>query len=289
MDTNRTPLYTLRQEVMSGKITYDKIVKRLSVAIEIEYMKRSPNVSLIKACEDLLWEIGTEGKQSFTSICEQCLEIVERYSPSNQQIPIKETKSLYFAKRFAIALIAFALLFFTTQGIINLGWFTFESTHDEQQYVIRGHSVNIELITRSIAEHNEFDSIQTHDWMEYTDFLGFAPTIADPSLFDAKDVLYIALIDSDVISLVIHYSGEKNTSAIMSIDYFIDPEEAYVTLEQNNAGTESLIGKTTIYCSTNIDKTSLTWMMNNTLYNIAGNVDKDDCIRFAEQLIGGNE
>ena len=46
MKNDRMLIDKLRQEVLSGKITYDDIVRRLSIAIENEYLKDTPNVEL---------------------------------------------------------------------------------------------------------------------------------------------------------------------------------------------------------------------------------------------------
>lgn len=289
MDKDRMPLDKLRQEVMSGKITYDDIIKRLSVAIESEYLKDSPDVELIDTCEDLLWEIGTEGQQEFTSVSQCCLEMVKNHTYVAMQRRTKREQSYGFAGRFAIVLVALALLFFSTSGVIHIGWFTQSSSHDEQQYIIQGHSVDVKLIAQSISEHNEFGSIQTNDWNEFVDYLGFAPQIIDPTLFGTDDMQYIAFIESDVIMLVVRYYASTDKPIILTTNHFLEEQEAYVALEQDTTGTKHSIGNTVVYCSTNMDNVLLTWIEENALYSILCDSNNDECFDWIRNMTGGRK
>lgn len=290
MKNDRTLVDKLRQEMLSGKITYDDIVRRLTKAIESEYLKESPSIDFIDSCEDFLWEIETEGKQRFVSVSDRYLGAIEQYVEITAQEHVKWSPVIGFAKRIALISAAFAFLIIINQGMLHIGWFSQKSSPDEQQYIIQGHNIDIDLITKCIAEHNEFGMLKTTDWNEFIEFIGFAPSVISPDMLKASNTQYIAFIEPGVIMLYIQYANLRNDDEVlMTIQYFTDLDDAYFTLEQDAEGEIIHVEDTMVYVSTNVTNSSFTWLSDTTVYRIAGLLTHDEGLRIVSEIVGGND
>lgn len=285
MDNTRMPIEKLRQEIQDGKINCEDIVKRLYVAIETEYLKDTPDMEFIYNCEDFLWEIGTQG-QVFVSANGQYVEVIKKHLKKQPQ---KNRPTSGIAKRFAIVCAVFAFLVILSQSIAHIDWFSQSSSDDEQQYIIQGHSINVSMIAQSIAEHNEIDYLQTDNWDEFVDFLGFAPSIIDPALFAATEMQYIAFIEPDVIMIMVQYNPSSHNPIAMTMNYYLDIEEAYMALEQNEEGKQFVLNGMEVYCSENVDRCMYTWLDQHVLYCVSGKLNHDEIMKIICDLIGGTE
>lgn len=289
MDKDRLPFDELRKEVLSGKITYDDIVKRISVAIEIEYLKESPDTDFINVCEDFLWEIGTDGKQPFTSVSERCLETIVRFEQNEAKSTWEGEQSNGFARRFATVLVAFALLFFVVQGVSGLKWFSQGSSPDGQQYIIKGHEITLDIIKESIAEHEDFSEIRTERWDELCDFLGFTPSIIAPEALNADIVHYEAYVEPEQIMINgLYKSSQNENQVILAIQYYTDPSEAIFMFEQDATGEFVSLGSQTVYVTSNVDRTSIGWVQESTYTLLNGTFEPSEGIEIVKELIGGN-
>lgn len=288
MENDRMLIDKLRQELLSGKITYDDIVRRLTKAIESEYLKESPSIDFIDSCEDFLWEIGTEGKQKFVSVSDRYLGAIEQHVEITAPEQTKRSPVMGFAKRIALISAAFAILIFFTQGAIHFEWFTQHSSTDEQQYIIQGHEITVNLIETCIAEHDAFDSIKTTSWEELCSFLGFSPEIISPSVFQVDDTLYKAYIEPDVVMIDVLYKTDPHGAvAMMTIQYYTDAEEALFMFEQDAAGELIQIQDHYVYSTTNVDQVSYSWITDSTITFLTGNFSPEVGAKVLEQLIGG--
>ena len=288
MENDRMLIDKLRQEMLSGKTTYDDIVKRLTRAIESKYLKESPSIEFIDSCEDLLWKIETEGKQKFVSVSDRYLGAIEQHVEISAQDQMKRSPAMGFAKCIALISAAFAILIFFTRGAIHFEWFTQHSSTDEQQYIIQGHDIDIDIISKSIAEHNEYDMLQTTAWDEFIDFLGFVPSIVKPEVLDALETQYIAFIEPGVIMLYVQYTNaEKGIEVLMTIQYFTNMNDAYFVMEQDTKGTEKNIANQSVYVSTNLDNQSFMWLDENAVYWLSGTFEADSGFTIIRELLGG--
>lgn len=285
MDNTRMPIEKLRQEIQDGKINCEDIVKRLYVAIETEYLKDTPDMEFIYNCEDFLWEIGTQG-QVFVSANGQYVEVIKKHLKKKPQ---KNRPTLGIAKRFAIVCAVFAFLVILSQSIAHIDWFSQSSSDDEQQYIIQGHSINVSMIAQSIAEHNATDSVHTNDWNEFVNFLGFTPRIVEPTVLGATEVQYSAIVAPELIMLVIQYNPSSENPVALTINCFLDIEEAYLALEQSSTGKRIRVDDTVVYCSENIDRCVVSWREQATTYDISGRMDLDACLKIVKEFVGGNK
>lgn len=289
MENDRMPIDKLRQEMLSGKITYDDIVRRLTQAIESEYLKESPSIDFIDSCEDFLWEIETEGKQKFVSVSDRYLGAIEQHVEITAQEQTKWSPVMGFAKRIALISAAFALLVFFTQGAIHFEWFTQHSSTDEQQYIIQGHEITVNLIETCIAEHDAFDSIKTTSWDELCSFLGFSPHIISPSVFQVDNTLYKAYIEPGVVMVDVLYKTDPHDAvAVMTIHYYTDSSEAYFMFEQDSTGEPIILNNCSIYTSSNMGRTSYAWCSDSTIFKLAGTFSAEQGLQILQYLTGGN-
>ncbi len=287
MDNDRMHIDKLRQELLSGRITYDDIVKRLTMAIETEYLKESPNLDFIDCCEDFLWEITDTEKQRFVSVSDRYLKAIGQRTEVTAPNHPRNASVMGFAKRIALISAAFALIICLTQGTIHFEWFSQQSSSDAQQYIIQGHSVSIDLVMKSIAEHDQYATLKTDDWEEFTHFLGFSPTIIAPSAIDATDTQYTAFIEPGAIIIIVQYTCSETSHVIYTIHHYLDIEEAYLLFEQDASGEQLSINTTKVYCTENLNRYSFTWLDSSTLFNLAGNLENKEFLQIVQELTGG--
>ena len=148
----------------------------------------------------------------------------------------------------------------------------------------------MELIQNALAEHEEYASFQTNNWNELCEFLGFVPSIVDPSVLEASTVLYIAHIDPGLIIVDALYKDvSQNTVAVFKQEYYIDIEEAYLVIQQDAEGNYIDIGGHQVYSNANMGHQSLSWISSSTLTHLSGTFDITVGVHIVEQLIGGSQ
>ncbi len=284
MENNCLLIDKLRQEVISGQITCDAIIKRLSVAIENEYLKDTPNMDFINVCEDFLWEIGTQGRQEYISSNQQYLEAIHLHTES---LPLN-TNSFSFGQRLTVILVVFAFLIFFTQDMLSFDWFTQESNPDGQQYIIQGHEITISLIQKCIAEHDASSELKTNNWEELCDYLGFAPSVISPEAFQVDVALYQAYVEPGIVMVNALYESEPGDAiAVLTLHYYTDLDEALFMFEQDAVGEKVSLCNHTVYTSTNLDHISYSWISDSTVSFLTGIFSPDVGLTIVEQLIGG--
>lgn len=288
MDNDRMLIDKLRQELLLGRITYDDVVKRLTKAIENEYLKESPNVDFISACEHVLWKIETEGKQEYVSVSDRYLGAIEQHVKVAAQVRMKRKPATGFAKRIALVCAASAILILFSQGAIHFEWFTQQSSSDEQQYIIQGHEITVNLIRTCIAEHNEYDFIKTSSFDDLCSFLGFSPSVASPQAFGVDTVLFEAYIEPSIIMVNALYESEPGDAiAVLTTQYYTDADALFM-FEQDITGELILVNGNSVYTSTNMGRTSFSWMSNSTVYKLAGTFDNTLGLSLVHYLIEGD-
>lgn len=288
MDNDRMLIDKLRQEVLSGRITYDDIVKRLTIAIETEYLKESPNIDFIESCEDFLWEIKATENQKFVSVSDRYLNVIEQRTEVVTPNHSRNTSVMGFAKRIALISAAFAVLICLTQGAIHFDWFTQHSSTDEQQYIIQGHEITVNLIETCIAEHEEYDYIKTSSFEDLCSFLGFVPSIVTPQAFSVNTVLFEAYIEPGIIMVNALYESEPgNAIAVLTIQYYTDTDEALFMFEQDSTGELITVNNNPVYTSTNVSRISFAWMSNSTVNKLSGTFDNTLGLSIVHYLMEG--
>lgn len=272
----------LQQKLAMNQITSDELARRLAIAIETEYLKREPRLDFINTCEDLLWELGTQGQQSFSSANDSYLSAINRATIERGKAKI----SLSPVQRFAVIAIVLLLIVFTGFDALHFRWFTHETQSNGEIHIIQGHEVSIELIQAALAEHDAYTTIKTNDFNEVCAFLGFTPSLIFPESLSANTATYFVTIESGLVILDTRYSDSADNSvAVLKIEYYLDPEEAYFMLQQDIPGEYVNINGQTVYYSTNIDRQSYAWLGNSTLITLSGYIEPEYGFQIFEELI----
>lgn len=285
MEDTRKFIDDLQQKLAMNQITCDELARRLAIAIEMEYLKTEPHLDFVDACEDLLWELGTQGQQSFSSANDRYL------SEINRAIIERGKAKVAFSPVRKLAIIALTLLLivFTGHNALQYKWFTHKTQANGEIHIIQGHEITIELIQTALAEHETFASTKTDDFIEVCDFLGFTPSlIASESLSADAATYYISLEPELIILDTRYHDSANNFIAMLKIEYYLDPEEAYFMLQQDTPGEYVDINGQTIYYSTNIDRQSFTWLEDCTLITLSGHIEREYGFEIIKKLIGRN-
>ena len=175
-------------------------------------------------------------------------------------------------------------------GQFKYHWFLLLPSDDEQQMVITGHEISIELINRAIAEHNCYAQISTTKAEEIAEFLGFEPLYPpiDRSLWEQTEA--IAFIYPDYIRISCTYQSAAQKQLYYRISYYNDYENAIYSFEQNLMGIERIICATTVYESDNYSQKALSWISKNAIISLYGtDVETSLLYQLAENMIGGKQ
>lgn len=285
LEDTRKFIDELQQKLAMNQITCDELARRLAIAIEIEYLKTEPRLDFIDACEDLLWKLGTQGQQSFSSANNQYLSAINRATMERGEPKVTLSPVL----RFAVIAIALLLIAFTGRNALQFKWFTHETQANGEIHIIQGHEITIELIQTALAEHETYTNTKTDDFSEVCDFLNFAPSLIAPDSLSADAATYYITLEPGLIILDTRYHNSANDSiAMLKIEYYLDPEEAYFMLQQDTDGEYVDINGQTVYYSTNIDRQSFTWLENCTLITLSGHIEREYGFEIIERLVGRN-
>lgn len=280
MNNHHERIDRLRKMAQSGELSYADVCKRLTQAVEKEYQNETPNITFINACEDVLWELGACHQQPFASVNNQYLEVIH-----GQKLRNKHPHSYVTSRVFPIVgLCAFILLL--SVASFHFGWLSNSTSPDNQQYVIEGHSITVDLIKSCIAEHTEDSTIQTDDLDSYISFLGFTPKTIDPSALTATSVQYFAATDVDMIYMYIKYADDNGDSTVLSMQCFDDIDEVYFAREQDQSQIKYNVSNRDVYVSSNDGKNTLTWIEESVIYSIAGTKELDVYKRIVKEIIG---
>lgn len=285
MEDTRKFIDDLQQKLAMNQITCDELARRLAIAIEMEYLKTKPRLDFVDACEDLLWELGTQGQQSFSSANDRYLSEINRATIERGKARVAFSP----VQRFAIIAIALLLIAFSGHNALQFIWFTHETQANGEIHIIQGHEITIELIQTALAEHEIYTSTKTDNFSEVCDFLGFTPSLIAPDSLSADAATYYITLEPGLIILDTRYHNSANDSiAMLKIEYYLDPEEAYFMLQQDTDGEYVDINGQLVYYSTNIDRRSFTWLENCTLITLSGHIEREYGFEIIKKLVGRN-
>lgn len=270
-----------------GTLSVEETRKRVEALIqsEIEKPQELADMRLIDACEDLLWELGTEGCVPFDSRMEKNLTAVRaRLNP----------RAARFARPVArVAAVVAALFVFSLVGesVFHREGLEMQSTPDEQQFVVRGYEIDPALIGKSIAERAEAEPLYTQDVGQVVDYLGFEPYLPDVDQGKWNTELYYASVAPIFIDLRITYQQTLDETNKISFHtyYFSNPKDAYAAFEQNGKGDTLKIAGRQAYVTENMDNTSVFYYNQNCVYLVTGTVEEDEILQFTEKMIEGLE
>lgn len=111
-------------------------MRRLEAALqsEIDRKDKAADMELVESCEELLWQIGTQGKLVFEDRSkENQAALMQRLERKRRR-----TAAQRLGMRATAAITAILMLIVVGDGILNREWLSGHSTDDGQQYAIQG-------------------------------------------------------------------------------------------------------------------------------------------------------
>lgn len=271
-----------------GTLPTDETQRRLMELIQKEANRTDgpADEKLISACMELMERFqGREYKEDEARIA----ALNQRIAASIQRKQRGQNR-----RRTAFRVVsAIAAVLVLIVGIgLPLRWIWFESwsTPDEQQHVIMGHEITVDMVASAIAENEAKEPIVVSDFSEFEEHLGFDPGI--PSVLDDDwvenkgEIRYF----TGYIKVVAMYGNriypEKKITC--TLNFYTDIEFAYFSFEQSREGEMQSVQDIDIYVSNNMERNSATWYNNNMYIKIAGQIASNEAVNILLRLIGAN-
>ena len=257
----KTSIIQILELIEYGSIPQNEAVHRLEALLqtEIERKDKAADMELVEACEELLWQIGTQGRLKFED------KRKENQAALMRRLERKRcrTAALRMGTRAAAAFAVILVLAVLGDGILKWEWLSGNSTEDEQQYAIQGQSIDPGLVEEGVAAGDDnIAGLITTDWESVVAFLGTEPLRPDHLPEGWRVGHYHAIRFDDEQILTISYINEADPTATMKFlwDHYFSVEAANLALEQNNDGELVEIGGIRVYRSANIEKNRFVWI-----------------------------
>lgn len=286
MSATNDRIVRLKEEIAKENLSFQELERRLSAAIDAEYEKKCSDIQFINACEDLLWELKTEGKLKFQSKNEQYKTAMQKHMR-----PIKQSNSPTFAARFVTVFAALVLVFVLAEGVFHWEWLRGTTTDDNQQFVITGHSIDVEMISRSIAEHQVNDYLITENQHDAFEFLGFIPSIPSFETLNLEIHQYSIFFSPNDIMLCISYKNkdDSSNSVIYIANFVTNIKDFYQAFEQSSTEQVEQLNGIDVYVAENTNSYSYTWIDGNIVHRIDSNISPHDVLDIIDSTIGGSQ
>ena len=274
----------LLQAIKEGEISKDEIIKRLNSAIDREYQKKKgADMAFVAACENLLDKLLGGDKTPFVSHTDKYLSEIRRNTV------VRTKPKARPMVRLASVVVSILVLVVLSGAAFRWNWFVGSPTADQQQYVIKGHQVDLSLISKCIAEHSpDSTSFSTTNWNEMVDYLGF-----EPEVFQDTEAIQMIKCNARVMSSEIQISVDykeltTEKSIVFQSIFCTDINDAYMTYEQESGYKREIADIGVLYVSNNHANSAYIWIKDNVVFSILGDID-DSLAEMMIRTIGGNK
>ena len=274
----KTSIIRILELIEYGSIPQNEAVHRLEALLqsEIERKDKAADMELVEACEELLWQIGTQGRLKFEDKRKENQAALMRRLERKRRRAV----ALRVVTRATAVVAAILVLAVLGDGILNREWLSGNSTDDGQQYAIQGQSIDPGLVEEGIAtgDDDTADSLTTTDWRAVVAFLGMEPALPAHLPEGWRVGHYHAIRFDDELILNISYINEADPTATMMFlwDHYFSVEAANLALEQNKDGELIEIGGIRVYRSSNIEKNRFVWIDGMTVCSLTTTCDAKD-------------
>lgn len=258
-----------------GSITQNEAVHRLEAVLQSEMNQkdRTADMELVESCEELLWQIGTQGRLKFEDKRKENQAALMRRLERKR----RRTAALCLGMRATAAIAAILVLAVLGEGILNREWLSGNSTDDEQQYVIQGQSIDPGLVEEGVAagDDNIASSLTTTEWGAVVAFLGTEPAIPCylPEGWRIGQYHAVKFDDELILNTMYINEADPNATLIFLWDHYFSVEAANLALEQNKDGEMMKIGSALVYLSSNMEKNRFVWIDGTTVCSLTTTCD----------------
>lgn len=279
--------FSVLELIEYGNISQSVTVRRLEAALqsEIDRKDKAADMELVESCEELLWQIGTQGKLVFEDRSkENQAALMQRLERKRRR-----TAAQRLGMRATAAITAILMLIVVGDGILNREWLSGHSADDGQQYAIQGQSIDPGLVEAGVAASDDSiaDSLTTTDWGAVIAFLGMEPMRPDYLPDGWRVGQYHAARFDDKLILNIIYINEADPTATMIFlwDHYFSVEAANLALEQNGDGELVEIGGILVYRSSNMEKNRFVWIDGTTVCSLTTTCDVKEAEAVVSSLL----
>ncbi len=274
----------LLQAIKEGEISKDEIIKRLNSAIDREYQKKKgADMAFVAACENLLDKLLGGDKTPFVSHTDKYLSEIRRNTV------VRTKPKARPMVRLASVVVSILVLVVLSGAAFRWNWFVGSPTADQQQYVIKGHQVDLSLISKCIAEHSpDSTSFSTTNWNEMVDYLGFEPEVFQDTEAIQMIKCNARVMSSEIQISVVYKELTTEKSIVFQSIFCTDINDAYMTYEQESGYKREIADIGVLYVSNNHANSAYIWIKDNVVFSIWGDID-DSLAEMMIRTIGGNK
>lgn len=274
----------LLQAIKEGEISKDEIIKRLNSAIDREYQKKKgADMAFVAACENLLDKLLGGDKTPFVSHTAKYLSEIRRNTV------VRTKPKARPMVRLASVVVSILVLVVLSNAAFHWNWFVGSPTADQQQYVIKGHQVDLSLISKCIAEHSpDSTSFSTTNWNEMVDYLGFEPEVFQDTEAIQMIKCNARVMSSEIQISVVYKELTTEKSIVFQSIFCTDINDAYMTYEQESGYKREIADIGVLYVSNNHANSAYIWIKDNVVFSILGDID-DSLAEMMIRTIGGNK
>lgn len=274
----------LLQAIKEGELSKDEIIKRLNSAIDREYQKKKgADMAFVAACENLLDKLLGGDKTPFVSHTDKYLSEIRRNTV------VRTKPKARPMVRLASVVVSILVLVVLSNAAFHWNWFVGSPTADQQQYVIKGHQVDLSLISKCIAEHSpDSTSFSTTNWNEMVDYLGFEPEVFQDTEAIQMIKCNARVMSSEIQISVVYKELTTEKSIVFQSIFCTDINDAYMTYEQESGYKREIADIGVLYVSNNHANSAYIWIKDNVVFSILGDID-DSLAEMMIRTIGGNK
>ncbi len=274
----------LLQAIKEGELSKDEIIKRLNSAIDREYQKKKgADMAFVAACENLLDKLLGGDKTPFVSHTAKYLSEIRRNTV------VRTKPKARPMVRLASVVVSILVLVVLSSAAFHWNWFVGSPTADQQQYVIKGHQVDLSLISKCIAEHSpDSTSFSTTNWNEMVDYLGFEPEVFQDTEAIQMIKCNARVMSSEIQISVVYKELTTEKSIVFQSIFCTDINDAYMTYEQESGYKQEIADIGVLYVSNNHANSAYIWIKDNVVFSILGDID-DSLAEMMIRTIGGNK
>lgn len=272
-----------------GTLPADETQRRLMELIQKEASRTDgpADEALISSCVDLMERFqgreDSKDEERITALNQRIADAIQK----------KQRRQEHRRTAFrAVSAIAAVLVLIVGIGVpLRWTWFESWSTPDEQQHVIMGHEITVDMVASAIADSAELDTttVAVNDFAQIDEILGLPLSI--PSVLAGEWIASNGFINYAPgyikVSLVYNNANDSNQQVAAVINLYSDIEYAYFSFEQSRNGELISFNGIEYYVSDNMGQTSACWYNAATLIFLTGDIEVDKMTNLVISLIGG--
>lgn len=257
-----------------GKLSNDETERRLCELVEAEINKTDSvaDMDLIRACQSLLWQLHTHGELPYDSHYDENMAKIDQRLKRNTLVS-NTAKSV---GRMLVAAAAVVLVVLGLRGDLHLSWLEHTDAQDQQQHIISGNEIAVELIQTAIAEYVDVGVIQFTETEQLPEELSFIPI---PEKLNEEWCFQqvVGTITPEMVRLDVRYvNNVAERSLFYTVILFTIADDAYFTFEQSATGEKINLLDQEVYVADNMERMNFCWTKGLCIVQITGDFETTD-------------